>query len=82
MIFMADNSVSEKAPESSIPTPDTNHVDPPANTVLNQFLEAKNIELRLTPPTIRQIENGGLLIDQPQIVANYKQASSITPTAN
>ena len=47
--------------------------------VLQKFLDSNNLELRLTSPSIRQIENGGLLIDQPQIAVNFKQSNSITP---
>ena len=49
-----------------------------AATELQKFLEEKGIELRLTPPNIRSVDAGGLLIDQPQIVANYKVKNSIS----
>lgn len=50
---------------------------PSAAKELQEFLTEKGIELRLTPPMVRQVEAGGLMIDQPQIIANYKEVSSI-----
>lgn len=56
------------------------HLPPKAETapeILKKFLEEKGIEIRLTPPMVRQVDGGGLMIDQPQILADFKKANSI-----
>lgn len=58
------------------------HLSPKAETapeVLKKFLEEKGIEIRLTPPMVRQVDGGGLMIDQPQILADFKKVNSIKP---
>lgn len=71
---MADSNLApeEKSSESTEP------VTPTANKVLMDFLTEKGIELRLTPPMVRQVDGGGLMIDEPQIVANFRQLNSIS----
>lgn len=74
---MVDKLVEEKVPDVTTLASELNHTAIPAAQVLQDFLNEKGIELRLTPPQVRMIENGGMLIDQPQIVANYRAVSNI-----
>lgn len=48
-----------------------------ASQKLGKFLEENGIEIRLTAPIVRQVDGGGVLVEQPQVVANYKQVNSI-----
>jgi len=43
--------------------------------MLQDFLDKNGLELRLTPPRVRNMQDGGLLIDPPLVVVNYKQAA-------
>lgn len=52
---------------------------PNASEILKKFLEENNIELRLTPPLVRQVDGGGVLVEQPQVVAQFKAINSIKP---
>lgn len=51
---------------------------PTAPQALQKFLDDNNIDLRLTPPLVRQVEGGGVMVEQPQVIANYKHTNSIT----
>lgn len=64
---------------STIPTPETNHVAPSAAQVLQEFLDNKGIEIKLTAPQFRFIEGGLLKLDPAQIVADYKKEQSTIP---
>lgn len=57
------------AKKSTLPTSDK----PNPAEILKKFLDDNNLELRLTPPNPRLMQDGGLLLDPPQIVVNYKQ---------
>ena len=61
---MSDSKLAE--------TPQAPANNPSAAQTLQDFLVEKNMEIRLSPPTVRQVENGGLMIDQPNIIVNYK----------
>lgn len=69
---MSDKLV-ETPQVSSIPT-SSEHTAP---ELLSKFLKDNNIELRLTPPMVRQVDGGGILVEQPQVIANYKVTNSI-----
>ncbi len=54
-----------------------NLVEATAPQLLMDFLKEKNIELRLTPQIVRQIEGGAVMIEPSQVVADFKQENSI-----
>lgn len=71
---MATNSgdTNSSIPNSTAPIPERS-----AAQILQEFLNTNNMELRLTPPAIRQVEGGAVQIEQPQIVVQFKTTDSI-----
>jgi hypothetical protein len=68
------SNLADTPPVPSNPSP----IETSAREILAKFLDEKGIELRLTPPMVRQVDGGGVIVEQPQIVVNYRMP--IPPT--
>ncbi len=84
---MSDLTPKDDSPDKTIPTTPINNFKPngvktgektPAQ-IVQEFLDDQGFEIRLSPPHVRNMEDGGLLIEQPIIMVNLKQ-SVPTPT--
>lgn len=60
--------MAAKLGENQIKTPSI-----PANELLQTLLDKHNLEILLTPFTVRQVEMGAVLIEKPQVQVQYKQ---------
>lgn len=68
----------EKTPESSIPTPNTPNEGPNAAQLLQNFLNDNNLELKLSPLRVRQVTDGSMIIEQPNVIVDFRQVNSIS----
>lgn len=76
------DAIKEKT--STLPTkdPKADQEKPNPLQLLQKFLDENNLELRLTPPNVRPMQDGGLLLDPPQIVVSYKRpVGKLPPTS-
>jgi len=59
-------------------TPPTKTPESPnAAQMLKDFLTEHNMEIRLSAPMIRNVDGAGLLIEQPQVLVDFKKITSI-----